>query len=84
MAAASGVSLEIDSAALGEDAASALTGGEDHALLATFPHGTPLPEGFRPSARRAARGTTRCSSTDIRTPDAADGIRIATGTPRTG
>lgn len=34
--------------ALGVDAAEwLLTGGEDHALLATFPHGTDLPDGYR-------------------------------------
>ena len=34
--------------ALGDDLASALAGGEDHALLATFPQGSALPAGFRP------------------------------------
>ncbi len=47
MAAASGVSIALESALLGEDVASALAGGEDHALLATFPPGRPLPDGFR-------------------------------------
>ena len=37
MAEASRVTLEIDSAALGGDPATALTAGEDHALLAAFP-----------------------------------------------
>lgn len=46
LATASGVSIAIDSAALGEAASSALGGGEDHALLATFPAGD-VPEGFR-------------------------------------
>jgi thiamine-monophosphate kinase len=60
VATASGVVLEIDTASLevGQplaDAAAAfnadplewvLRGGEDHALLATFPQGTALPEGF--------------------------------------
>ncbi len=33
---------------VGEHAAEfVLTGGEDHALLATFPHAAPLPDGFR-------------------------------------
>jgi thiamine-monophosphate kinase len=54
MAAASGVSVLLDSAALGADPASALTGGEDHALLATFP--ATVPEGFRPIGRVAERG----------------------------
>jgi thiamine-monophosphate kinase len=47
MAAASGVTLAFESRLLGEDPASALAGGEDHALLATFAAGRALPEGFR-------------------------------------
>ncbi len=43
MAAASGVTIALDG---GLDEA-ALSGGEDHALLATFPAGEPLPGGFR-------------------------------------
>lgn len=36
-----------------------LTGGEDHALLATFPAGTPLPDGWRPVGRvREGSGVT--------------------------
>ncbi len=54
LAAASGVCVLLDSAALGADPASALTGGEDHALLATFP--ATVPEGFRPIGRVAERG----------------------------
>ncbi|MFS0893561.1 thiamine-phosphate kinase [Microbacterium sp. 179-I 3D3 NHS] len=46
LAAASGVTIALDAAALGEDPARALAGGEDHALLATFPEGV-LPPGFR-------------------------------------
>ncbi|KQP71523.1 thiamine-monophosphate kinase [Microbacterium sp. Leaf288] len=46
MAAASGVTIALESAALGSDVASALAGGEDHALLATFPADRPLPHGF--------------------------------------
>ncbi|GAA4195048.1 thiamine-phosphate kinase [Gryllotalpicola kribbensis] len=42
LAQASGVDLELDP--LDDDA---LRGGEDHSLLATFPAGAPLPEGFR-------------------------------------
>lgn len=49
LAAASGVRLELDSARLprvdGVDLDAALTGGEDHALVATVPAGTALPEG---------------------------------------
>lgn len=53
MAGASGVTIELDSAALGSDSAAALSGGEDHALLATFPATMALPEGFRPIGRVA-------------------------------
>jgi thiamine-monophosphate kinase len=42
---ASGVALDLESTAVGSPLA--LTGGEDHALLATFPAGTALPGGFR-------------------------------------
>ncbi|MBZ4486105.1 thiamine-phosphate kinase [Microbacterium sp. cx-55] len=55
MADASGVTLAIDSAALGPDAASALSGGEDHALLATFPPGS-VADGFRPIGVVRERG----------------------------
>lgn len=51
MAAASGVTLVLDSDALGEDPAASLAGGEDHALLATFPAASPLPDGFRAIGR---------------------------------
>ncbi|MCW3494248.1 thiamine-phosphate kinase [Microbacterium sp. SSM24] len=54
LAAASGVSVTIDSALLGPDPASALTGGEDHALLATFP--AEIPEGFREIGRVVEQG----------------------------
>ncbi|MCW4384899.1 thiamine-phosphate kinase [Salinibacterium sp. SYSU T00001] len=47
VAQASGVSIDFDSATLGEDVALALAGGEDHSLFATFPPGAPLPGGFR-------------------------------------
>ncbi|MFJ4997231.1 thiamine-phosphate kinase [Microbacterium sp. NPDC088619] len=46
MAAASEVTIALDSAALGDSPQRALAGGEDHALLATFPPGM-LPSGFR-------------------------------------
>ncbi|MGV2902959.1 thiamine-phosphate kinase, partial [Microbacterium sp. AGC62] len=46
MAAASGVTIALDRAALGADPERAIAGGEDHALLATFPEGM-LPPGFR-------------------------------------
>lgn len=47
VARASGVVVDLDSAALGVDPPAALAGGEDHSLLATFPAGTTLPGGFR-------------------------------------
>ncbi|MFD4957272.1 thiamine-phosphate kinase [Microbacterium sp. NPDC058389] len=56
LAEASGVSVAIESSALGGDAHSALTGGEDHALLVTFPPDRPLPAGFRRIGRVVARG----------------------------
>jgi len=45
MAEASGVVLDLDAAAVGSPLA--LTGGEDHAMLATFPAEAALPSGFR-------------------------------------
>ncbi|GHF05677.1 thiamine-phosphate kinase [Pseudolysinimonas yzui] len=45
IATASGVRLDIDSTAL--ESPTSLTGGEAHALLATFPPEVPLPGGFR-------------------------------------
>lgn len=56
MAEASVVTLSLESSALGPDPASALTGGEDHALLATFPGGAALPHGFRRIGAVVARG----------------------------
>lgn len=56
LAAASGVCMEIDSAAIGTDLEAALTGGEDHALLATFPAAVALPPPFRPIGRVVAAG----------------------------
>ena len=35
-----------------------LTGGEDHGMLATFPHGTALPQGFRAIGRTRAADST--------------------------
>ncbi|MEV8266298.1 thiamine-phosphate kinase [Microbacterium sp. NPDC076911] len=54
---ASGVSVSIQTSALGVDAPNALTGGEDHALLATFAHGSVLPEGFHAIGVIEARGS---------------------------
>lgn len=51
LAEASGVTLAL----VGGTDAAALTGGEDHALLATFPPG-PLPDGFREIGRVEPRG----------------------------
>lgn len=69
IAEASGVAIDIDGsaftldeplqavgAALGVDPMQfVLGGGEDHPLVATFPSGTPLPEGFREIGRVSAR-----------------------------
>ncbi|WP_309067181.1 thiamine-phosphate kinase [Microbacterium sp.] len=55
LADASGVSLDLDPVALGPDPATALEGGEDHALLATFAEDA-LPPGFRVLGRVVARG----------------------------
>ncbi len=49
LAQASGVVLDLDAAAIGSPLA--LTGGEDHALLATFPADVPLASGFRAIGR---------------------------------
>lgn len=71
LAAASGVRIELDGARLAPDAdlvacAAALgadadrwvrTGGEDHALLATFPAHTELPPGWRAIGRAVEPGT---------------------------
>ena len=48
LARASGVVVDLDAVALGDDPHAALAGGEDHSLLATFPAGADLPGGFRP------------------------------------
>jgi len=56
LAEASGVTIELDPAALGDDPARALEGGEDHGLLATLPEGAPLPSGFRRIGRVRERG----------------------------
>ncbi|MBC7517511.1 MAG: thiamine-phosphate kinase [Microbacteriaceae bacterium] len=47
VAAASFVRLDFDSTLLGPDPHAALAGGEDHALLASFPADAELPGGFR-------------------------------------
>ena len=45
MARASGVAIDLDASAVGDR--TALDGGEDHSLLATFPAGADRPHGFR-------------------------------------
>ncbi|KAA9134969.1 thiamine-phosphate kinase [Microbacterium caowuchunii] len=55
LAEASGVTLDLARDALGPDADTALAGGEDHALLATFPVGG-VPAGFRVIGRVTPRG----------------------------
>ncbi|MFT3875060.1 MAG: thiamine-phosphate kinase [Propioniciclava sp.] len=82
VARASGVSIDIDSAALGVDEAQKtvaaaigggdpltfiLTGGDDHALLATFPGGTPLPAGW------TAIGRVLAADPDAEAPVTVDG-----------
>lgn len=47
IAAASGVNVDLHRALLGDDPDAALRGGEDHALLATFPAERAMPSGFR-------------------------------------
>ena len=47
VAEASGVRIELHSEALGPDPATALSGGEDHALLACFPSEASVPHPFR-------------------------------------
>ncbi|WP_314422028.1 thiamine-phosphate kinase [uncultured Microbacterium sp.] len=55
LAAASGVTLSLDAASLGPHPERALAGGEDHALLATFPAAL-LPPGFRVIGSVVAQG----------------------------
>lgn len=55
MAAASGVTIALDRSALGDTPDRAMAGGEDHALLATFPDAV-LPPGFRIIGEVRARG----------------------------
>lgn len=55
LATASEATIDIDAQQLGADPATALAGGEDHALLATFAAEAALPEGFRVIGRVVAR-----------------------------
>ena len=86
LAAASGVTIDLDaSAPRARIASAALTGGEDHALLATFPPGSHLPRRIpRDRPRRRAVGSIRCSSTARSTTAAAAGTPTATGTHTAG
>lgn len=56
LAAASGITLDLDPASLGPDPETALSGGEDHALLATFTTSSAVPEGFRVIGRVVEHG----------------------------
>ncbi|MFC0196037.1 thiamine-phosphate kinase, partial [Microbacterium arthrosphaerae] len=56
---ASDVTIALESATLGGDVEDALAGGEDHALLATFPVGRALPHGFTRIGSVHARGADR-------------------------
>lgn len=55
MAEASGVTIDLDAAAVGPEPA--LSGGEDHGLLAAFPQQAALPDGFRIIGRVRERGS---------------------------
>ncbi|MGN6327247.1 thiamine-phosphate kinase [Pseudolysinimonas sp.] len=60
IASASGIAIDLDAAAIarvagdGVDPRAALTGGEDHALLATFPADAAVPDGFVVIGKAAA------------------------------
>ena len=54
MAEASGVTIDLDQSLTNDE--EALMGGEDHGLLACFPAGVPLPEGFFAVGRVVERG----------------------------
>ena len=72
MARASGVTIDLHRSALGEDSERALHGGEDHALLATFPPDIPLPGAFRVIGRVGGAGPVPLTL-DGRDEDAAGG-----------
>jgi thiamine-monophosphate kinase len=57
LAGASGVTLELSAGPIGGDPRWAIDGGEDHALLATFPRDARLPEGFREIGTVTAAGS---------------------------
>ncbi|WP_175986505.1 thiamine-phosphate kinase [Microbacterium tenebrionis] len=66
MAAASGVTIDLARSALGAEPERALAGGEDHALLATFPPDV-LPPGFRiiGTVRRAGQTGVLCDGEPV-------------------
>ncbi|MBM9468080.1 thiamine-phosphate kinase [Nakamurella sp. YIM 132084] len=69
--------LEVASA-LGRNASTwVLTGGDDHALVATFPAGAALPDGWQPigTVLEDADGQTPDSAPDT-VPDLASGVRV--------
>lgn len=57
LASASGVTVDLGASSLGPDLPAALTGGEDHALLAAFGPGVELPRGFRVIGRVVGRSS---------------------------
>lgn len=56
MSDASDVTIDLETSALGADPLRALSGGEDHALLAAFGAGAEIPAGFRRIGSVRARG----------------------------
>jgi len=67
IASASGVAVELDARSLADEAVSledVLTGGEDHALVATLPAG-PVPEGCRVVGRVVAGSGVRVDGRDV-------------------
>jgi thiamine-monophosphate kinase len=65
VASASGVVVDLDSTALGDDPRAALAGGEDHSLFATFPEGVSLPGGFRKVGRVVSRAHDRAPAVTL-------------------
>lgn len=64
MARSSSVTIALESALLGPDVASALHGGEDHGLLATFPADAELPPQFRRIGSVTTAVTTAVTAED--------------------
>ncbi|MCP2030536.1 thiamine-monophosphate kinase [Okibacterium sp. HSC-33S16] len=65
IATASGVTLDLQRDLLGADPDTALRGGEDHALLATFPPDVAIPSGFRVIGRVMAGAGVTLDGTPI-------------------